>query len=66
MRLTKEDGAVLLGAISTALESTHWKREARAEYRGDFMRNIEPGIRAGEDRVNAELRRVRDKIKAQL
>jgi len=66
MRLTKEDGVILLGAINAELQSQYYRRTRRQEYPAPLRKEIEPVLQA-EDAVRAEaLRRVRDKIKCQL
>ncbi|HEX5886066.1 MAG TPA: hypothetical protein VFY67_16100 [Pyrinomonadaceae bacterium] len=66
MRLTKEDGAVLLRAIDTELESQRYRQMRRDEYLPPLPTDIEKSLQA-EDAARAEvLRRVRDKIKRQL
>jgi hypothetical protein len=66
MRLTKEDGAVLLGAIAAELESQRYRQMRRDEYRPPLPTDVEKVLQA-EDAARAEvLRRVRDKIKRQL
>ena len=66
MRLTKEDGVILLGAIDAELQSQRYRRIRREEYPAPLRREIEPVLQA-EDAARAEkLRIVRDKIKRQL
>ena len=66
MRLTKEDGVALLGAIDVELQSQYYRRIRREEYPPALRREIEPALQA-EDKARAEtLRKVRDKIKRQL
>lgn len=66
MRLTKEDGRVLLGAIRAELESQHWRQMKRGEYRPLLPRDVEQAIR-DEDILRAKaLREVRGKIRRQM
>lgn len=66
MRLTKEEGGLLLGAISVELESQRYRQMRREEYREPLPREVEQSLR-NEDAQRAEaLRKVRDKIRRQL
>jgi hypothetical protein len=66
MRLTKEDGKILLGAIRAELDSQHWRELARSKYNPQMPDEIEQHVKST-DQIRAEaLRRVRDKIKAQI
>ena len=66
MRLTKADGAVLLGAIAIELESQRWRKLRRAGYDHPLAVAIEAGIQEDDDRRAEELRRVREKIARQM
>lgn len=66
MRLTREDGVILLGTIEVELASQRYRRIRREEYPAPLRKEIEPALQA-EDAARAEaLRTVRDKIKRQL
>lgn len=66
MRLTKEEGELLLGAISAELESQRYRQMRRDEYRVPLSREVERSLR-NEDAQRADaLRKVRDKIRQQL
>jgi hypothetical protein len=66
MRLTKEDGRILLRAIDVELESQYYRRVSREKYPAPLRKEIEPVLQT-EDASRAEaLRTVRDKIKRQL
>ena len=66
MRLTKVDGAVLLGAIDAELESQRYRQLRRGEYLPLLSTDVEKSLQA-EDAARSEvLRKVRDKIKRQL
>jgi hypothetical protein len=66
VRLTKEDGAILLGTIDAELQSQYYRRIRRQEYPAPLQKEIEPVLQA-EDAARANsLKRVRDKIKRQL
>lgn len=66
MRLTKADGAVLLGAIDAELESQKWRRLRRAEYSTPVDRDTEKFLQDEDAKRADKLRAVRDKIRAQL
>lgn len=66
MRLTKEDGKILLGAIRVELDSQFWRAEARSKYDHRLPDEVEQHVKSTDQRRAEDLRRVRDKIKAQL
>ncbi|MFN8623379.1 MAG: hypothetical protein U0869_21795 [Chloroflexota bacterium] len=58
MTFTASERALLLAAIRTALDATHWRRSARR-----VPPDIEAGLRVQEDAEADALRALRDRIK---